>query len=180
MGVYGQTRTGFIGSVTIKENRNRRSVWTVSTTPYKGAHFATFPPKLIEPCILAGTSERGCCPICGKTWERISERVSIGKRYSTGKSADKNSKGLVTAFSGYDDGSSCPQFRTIGWRPTCECNAGDPIPCTVLDPFNGAGTTGLVALQLGRDYIGIELNQEYITLTEKRLSGIQVVLSCAA
>src|SRR3972149_8974337 len=51
--------------------RNRRTVWTIPTSPYSGAHFATFPPALVEPCILAGTSERGCCPTCGKPWERV-------------------------------------------------------------------------------------------------------------
>ncbi len=79
--------------------KNRRSVWTVATRPYKGAHFATFPPALIEPCILAGS------------------------------------------------------------RP------GD----LVLDPFNGSGTTGQVALQHGRRYVGCELNEEYVQLTFDRL-----------
>jgi DNA modification methylase len=51
--------------------RNIRSVWTVATQPYPGAHFATFPPKLIEPCIKAGTSERGVCPECGAPWRRV-------------------------------------------------------------------------------------------------------------
>ena len=86
--------------------RNRRSVWTVATKPYGGAHFATFPPKLIEPCILAG------CPRGG----------------------------------------------------------------VVLDPFAGSGTTLAVALQHGRQAIGIELNAEYIRLIEKRLECIQVEL----
>lgn len=79
--------------------RNRRSVWTVSTKPFKGAHFATFPPELIEPCILAG------CPAGG----------------------------------------------------------------TVLDPFFGAGTTGLVAQRHGRNAIGIELNPEYVRIAKRRL-----------
>lgn len=79
--------------------RNRRSVWTVTTKPFKGAHFATFPPDLIEPCILAGCPEGG----------------------------------------------------------------------TVLDPFFGAGTTGLVAQQHGRRTVGIELNAEYIALARARL-----------
>lgn len=83
--------------------RNKRSVWTVTTQPYSEAHFATYPPKLIEPCILAG------CPAGG----------------------------------------------------------------TVLDPFNGAGTTGLVSIRNNRNYIGIELNPEYIKLTEKRLKFVQ-------
>lgn len=82
------------------ETRNKRSVWTVGSEPFKGAHFATFPTKLIEPCILAGAPAGG----------------------------------------------------------------------VVLDPFHGAGTTGVVALQQGRRYIGIELNAEYIKLSMPRLT----------
>lgn len=79
--------------------RNRRSVWTISTQPCKGSHFATFPEELVRPCILAGS------------------------------------------------------------RP------GD----TVLDPFSGSGTTGAVAVQEGRDYIGIEINPNYIKMSEQRI-----------
>jgi DNA modification methylase len=82
------------------DTRNKRSVWTVSTKAYKEAHFATYPPELIEPCILAG------------------------------------------------------------------CAEGD----IVLDPFSGSGTTGEMALKHGRNYIGLELNPEYATLSEKRLT----------
>jgi DNA modification methylase len=81
--------------------RNRRSVWTVATRPFKGAHFATFPPDLITPCVLAG------CPVGG----------------------------------------------------------------TVLDPFSGAGTTGLVACTNGRSYIGCELNTEYAAMSESRIQA---------
>ena len=81
--------------------RNKRSVWTVATQPFAEAHFATFPPDLIEPCIKAG------CPPGG----------------------------------------------------------------TVLDPFGGSGTTGLVADRLGRDAILIELNPEYAAMAERRISG---------
>jgi DNA modification methylase len=79
--------------------RNRRSVWTVPTSPYKGAHFATFPPALIEPCILAGA----------------------------------------------------------------------PKGATVLDPFGGAGTTGLVADRLGRNAVLCELNPEYAEMAVRRI-----------
>ncbi len=51
--------------------RNKRSVWTITTEGYKGAHFATFPTALVEPCIAAGTSERGCCPDCGAPFRRL-------------------------------------------------------------------------------------------------------------
>jgi len=61
----------------IAATRNRRTVWTISTKPYKGAHFATFPPALIEPCIKAGTSERGCCPECGAPWERCNRSRNV-------------------------------------------------------------------------------------------------------
>ena len=79
--------------------RNRRSVWTVATQPFSEAHFATFPPALIEPCILAG----------------------------------------------------CPQGGTV------------------LDPFGGAGTTGLVADRLHRNAVLIELNPKYSDMAERRI-----------
>ena len=80
--------------------RNKRTVWTVATQPFPGSHFATFPPKLIEPCILAGSK------------------------------------------------------------------AGDII----LDPFAGAGTTGLVADRHGRNFIGIELNPIYVEMARRRIT----------
>ena len=85
--------------------RNRRDVWTVNTAKFPEAHFATFPPDLIRPCVRAG------CPVGG----------------------------------------------------------------VVLDPFAGAGTTGLVALEEGRDFLGIELNPEYVGLIEKRLAPLLAV-----
>ena len=57
----------------------------------------------------------------------------------------------------------------VGWQPGCSCNAGEPIPCTVLDPFSGAGTTGLVALDLGRNYLGIDLSADYNRMAGERL-----------
>lgn len=91
---------------TLYVTANKKSVWTVSTKPYKEAHFATYPQDLIEPCILAGSKE------------------------------------------------------------------GD----TVLDPFNGSGTTGAVAIKHHRNYVGCELNPAYVELTNKRFSKVQPVL----
>jgi DNA modification methylase len=85
------------------EKRNKRDVWSVPVKPFKGAHFATFPPQLIEPCILAGCPEGG----------------------------------------------------------------------TVLDPFFGAGTTGLVAQQHGRNWIGCELNPVYAEMASKRIKDAE-------
>lgn len=98
-GVPGNSNNGGIHSRPGRGGRPQRSVWKVSTAPYPGAHFATFPPKLIEPCVRSSS------------------------------------------------------------RP------GDMI----LDPFNGAGTTGMVAVRNGRRYVGIELNPEYAALAEDRI-----------
>jgi DNA modification methylase len=140
--------------------RNRRSVWTIATKPYAGSHFATFPEALVEPCILAGTSEAGACGTCGAPWERILERHG-GQSYSTGKSEAKRAQGLATQFSGYADGSSGPTFTTLGFRPTCP-HPGDPVPCVVLDPFAGTGTVGAVAQRLSRRALLIDLNPDYL------------------
>jgi DNA modification methylase len=96
--IHENGREPFVTYGEIGSNRNKRSVWTVATAPYAQAHFATYPPDLIKPCIMAGS------------------------------------------------------------------RAGD----TVLDPFAGSGTTGAVALELGRKAILIELNPKYIKLIEER------------
>jgi len=149
--------------------RNLRTVWTFPTQAFPEAHFATFPEELPRKCILAGTPTK-TCGVCGEPWVRVVERLSTGKRYATGKSEAKNAAGLVTAFSGYDDGSPCPVFRTTGFRPTCAHN-DDTGRALVLDPYMGSGTTAVVARELGRDYLGIELNPKYIAMAEARLRG---------
>jgi DNA modification methylase len=95
--VFYKTKSGTMYEA--RPRRNRRDVWTISTASFKGAHFATFPEKLVEPCILAGSPPGG----------------------------------------------------------------------TVLDPFTGSGTCGAVAKRTGRDFIGIELNQEYCEIARKRI-----------
>jgi DNA modification methylase len=155
--------------------RNRRSVWTVSTKPYSGAHFATYPPDLIEPCILAGTSERGRCKACGAAWERVVETVTVPRRekpigYDYG-GVHNNPTSNMRRPNGHEVAAhkAANPDKTIGWKPACQCNAGEPIPCLVLDPFNGSGTTGEVCIKHGRHYVGCELNQDYIELAKQRL-----------
>lgn len=63
-----------------------------------------------------------------------------------------------------------------GWQPTCTCGCDDVVPCVVLDPFSGAATTGIVALKHHRRYVGIELNEDYIRLSENRLGRVQPML----
>lgn len=149
--------------------RNKRSVWEVATHPYPEAHFATFPPALIEPCIKAGTSEKGCCAKCGAPWVRqisnrnLSSEDSELDRYGDGSAGVHRKLGQA-----YQKQMDANPIKTLGWLPSCSCNA-NTVPCTVIDPFGGAGTTGLVADRLGRNCIGIELNPEYAAMSERRI-----------
>lgn len=152
--------------------RNLRTVWTIATQPYKGAHFATYPEKLVEPCIKAGTSERGCCPKCGKAWVRVVEHDT---EYDHVTTADGKSKiGPYASQTGSGLGTHDVRHgvyihtNTLGWRSACTCDAGEPIPCTVLDPFAGSGTTGVVCQKLGRRFVGLDLSPEYLNLARER------------
>lgn len=127
------------------DTRNKRDVWTVQTIPYAGAHYAVFPPALIEPCILAGTSAKGQCPKCGSPWVR---KVEVE-----------------------------PKYIDLGFFPSCHCDAGDPVPDIVLDPFGGSGTVGEVATKHGRDSILCELNNDSIPLIHERLGKVQTVFN---
>jgi len=143
---------------------NKRSVWTIPTKPFKEAHFATFPPDLIKPCILAGTSPRAC-EICGAPWERVVEREPMEiKRSGRGVALGNYGK---TAASGTM--TKPATSVTIGWQPTCTCQNEGKGRCIVLDPFMGSGTTGMVAAMHQRNFIGFELNPEYCKMAEKRI-----------
>jgi len=145
--------------------RNKRSVWTMPVSSFKGAHFATFPPDLIEPCILAGTSAKGCCSGCGSPYERIlnKERSKELVRYDIelcdGIQASQSDKYEEEIF----------RLKHVGWEPTCSCGISEIDNCVVLDPFSGTGTTGEVSLKHRRDYIGIEINKEYLNISNQRL-----------
>jgi DNA modification methylase len=170
--VYGQSGKG-LNSENKGETRNRRSVWTIPTKSFRGCHFATFPPALVEPCILAGTSEKGCCIKCGAPWKRILERgepIRIREGSDTSAAAaQEEATGRHGDNSIFKTGCKAA-MKTIGWEPTCSCGSQEVVPCTILDCFGGAGTTGLVADQLGRDAILIELNPEYCAMAEKRIN----------
>lgn len=167
------TNIGQKRSVGNGEQRNKRSVWTVATQPFKEAHFATFPPALIEPCILAGTSSHGYCAKCGAPWVRQSEPIiqaghtgSTDSAYPEGSTA--NRLALLRQAAREQGVEYTGARRTTGWKATCACAAGI-VPGVVLDPFGGAGTTGLVADRLGRDAILIELNPAYADMAENRI-----------
>lgn len=145
--------------------RNRRSVWKVSTKPYKGAHFATFPPDLIEPCILAGTSAEGCCSNCRAPLVRQTSKTKLKRSRPNAYTKRTHEEGTGNACANDVAGVA---VETLGWAPSCDC-AAEVIPCAVLDPFAGSGTTLQVARHHGRNGVGIELNPDYIELAKARI-----------
>lgn len=228
--------------------RNLRDVWSINSERFKEKHFATFPTKLVEPCLLAGTSEKGVCPACGAPWRRflvkgapdIDRQVAAGgddagEYHGTSEKHDgaapfRQSQNPSRGVKDPQNASEVKARILAGmrvtkatvWRPTCGCSprptpreivddatltypdeprcadprcghfrdshgrdqsfcghckcrcfrAGDPyepIPATVLDPFSGAATTGIVATRLGRRYLGCELSPKYAEISRRRL-----------
>jgi DNA modification methylase len=149
-------------------SRNKRSVWSIATQPYSGAHYATFPPALVEPCILAGTSEKGVCPRCGAPWERQTKTdyLNPGNRTTNGPRSLAN-RDFTAGFEVRLE----KQVETLGWSASCACNSGEPVPATVLDCFGGSGTSALVADRLHRSAILIELNPKDVEMARNRLIG---------
>lgn len=163
--------------------RNCRTVWRINPTHYKGAHLAVFPEEIPDKCIRAGTSEKGACPKCGAPWTRVLERTTAKtvendqrnskwtdtERLASGKRILGNIKARVQA--GEDPKIPFPSPTTKGWQGSCACGEEHTVPCVVLDPFAGSGTTLAVAKGLQRDYIGIELNPDFAPLIRERLRG---------
>lgn len=175
----------------VVETRNLRTVWRIPSQPYRGAHFATFPGRLAEICIKAGTSEVGCCPTCGAPWRRIYERqriatrpghdtkIRIPKGWAVGPGSHGTAATHMTEeglqrrseeVGNRDPKRHITRYVTTGWRMTCGCPYATPRPCIVLDTFLGSGTTAAVAEYLGRDWEGCELNAEYAVLADQRIA----------
>ncbi len=169
--------------------RNIRSVWTIPTEAYPGSHFATFPRKLVEPCIKAGTSERGCCPVCGKPWERVVESERVATRpgnktkilvptgWNTGPGRHDGIDGRYRGASevgNRDPGRHVAIKTDRGWRHACNCHHMSanwaPVPAVVFDPFVGSGTVCVVANALGRHGIGLDLSADYLKLASQRIT----------
>lgn len=155
---------------TDRNGRNARTVWTIPTVPLKAAHFAAFPPVLVEKCILAGCPSRVCVE-CGEPWVRVVERKA---------STPGQDIGYNTGTKTRNDGDRAGHWvdmttKLLHFAPTCQCNAPHR-PGVVLDPFIGSGTVAQVAIQTGRDWLGVELNPEYIKLARARINGVQPAL----
>lgn len=143
------------------------------------SHFATFPQGLVEPCVLAGTSERGVCAACGAPWEREEQRPQPPRQTVEEVPRNKRDGGLsseagferigMTHFA-YNKWLKENPSRTVGWKKRCACAGSDTVPAIVLDPFMGSGTSALVALRSGRRYVGLELNPDYLLLAEGRIA----------
>ena len=161
--------------------RNLRTVWPITTQSCKDAHFATFPKKLAETCILAGTSAGGCCHACGKPFSRVIEngKPDLAHQRASGGNAAGEYHGEATKdylLAGAQDASATKarilagmvEKKTVGWIPTCKCENPQPVPPIVLDIFGGSGTTGMVAIENGRSAILMELSGEYVEIAKRR------------
>lgn len=155
-----------------ESGRNRRSVWTVSVKPYKGSHFATFPMDLIEPCILS-TCPEFVCPVCGKIREKQFDREYVDRPNGDELEEFNHERGIAPgkgqARNRWSGGNIPIQPKHFIGYSDCGC-CSDFNNGIVIDPFMGAGTTALVALKNNRNYVGIELNPDYITLAEQRIA----------
>ena len=159
--------------------RNKRCVWKIKTKPFNEAHFAVYPEALCKTPIQAGCPLYVCSK-CGKPREIIIERSSISEEYH--KENEKQhykllsqinlSKTSALRISGnkYNDWKVANPDKFLGYTD-CGCGA-EFIPGIVLDPFFGSGTTGVTALKLNRNFVGIELNPEYIEIAQKRINQI--------
>jgi site-specific DNA-methyltransferase (adenine-specific) len=155
------------------KGRNLRNVWTIPTHPYPDAHFATFPPALVKRCVLAGTSHKAC-EVCGAAWERVVEKVGESNHGDERKRAD--APGAEVSQSSVFRTGKIPINETKGFRPTCSCDQKGTGKCLILDPFMGSGTVAEVAQELGRDWIGIDLNPKYKDMAMKRIQGATIGL----
>jgi len=138
--------------------KNPGDVWPLATRGYRGAHFATFPPDVVRRPVLA-TCPKAICTACARPWHRQStiRRLGLTASPHPGRSVLRSTKHWHTV-------------REVGDLVPCGCDAPTQ-PGVVLDPFFGTGTVGVVARQIGRDWLGIELNPAYVAMAWDRLGG---------
>jgi len=148
---------------------NPRSVFTYSTSSYKGAHYAVYPGHLIAPLIHA-TCPKRVCSVCGQGWSPEVQRIKHPTRDMEAqreKAAERTGRtdGHVPGPEGQLD-----NVILLGYRPTCSCGIVEAAESStkeqaagwVLDPFMGSGTTGVVAKEFGVNYVGIDISFQYL------------------
>jgi len=168
----GDNRTYSGNTPPFQFGRIMRSTWTINTKPFKEAHFAVFPPALVERMIDAGCPQH-ICDKCGKPWTMMVTETRVNTRPGNdvlnGKSGgqdDPNSELHKSDLSKYRQ----QIIRNEDGLVECSC-AAPTHAGLVLDPFMGAGTTALIAQRMGRRWLGIELNPSYIEIARKRLTS---------
>lgn len=166
--------------------RNARNVWEIDTQPFPGAHYAVMPGKLAARCIAAGTPEGGVCQTCAapfsRAWTYAQRPRHSGAEKRRETAAQNAQQGITSKEGTRPAGSVGPATPKLdhGWKPTCRCSrvaddVGLAAKAIVLDPFFGAGTTGLVARRMGRACVGIELSADSVTLAAERLNQLSLL-----
>jgi DNA modification methylase len=156
---------------------NIRNYWILNTEPFSLAHFAVMPTKLVETCIKASTSEKGVCSKCGAPWVRDILHIKGDNETTTRpkKSAGMESHTSTLSLSGgsVEWMKRGGRSQMKGWKPSCKCDAEIAL-ATALDPFGGSGTVGVVATDLRRNAVLLELNPKYAKMAHGRISGFFV------
>ncbi len=150
------------------------------------SHFATYPEALPTRCILAATSEAGCCPKCGKPWVRVIKAPVpiIGKDIPEAQRQGPYQRTSATSALRVSNSSNLTRWKaehptqTLGWAASCQCELpqAENVPAVVLDCAVGSGTTLVAAKKLGRRSIGIDLSPLYLALARRRLEEVPLSL----
>jgi len=161
------------------EASDKSSIWNLPTEAFPESHYAIFPQKLVEPCIVASVSHKGNCAKCGKPYKRKTER-SLVPTYAAAKTlviddrdqnADKNDQGSNRQKAGHKPGC-ITSIDTIGWEKPCTCDTDEVVPPIAGDLFMGTGTTALVAATHGIDYVGWDLQEKYVEMKDRRFKKV--------
>lgn len=168
-----------------------RSVWRIPSLPSKSGHPATFPLELPRRGVLLGSSHLGCCPEClcpvRPTYEPGEPDLRAQRACGGNAKGEYHGKGKrdYSASNSQDPSEvkrrrlkSLRPWRLCGAQPTCQClrKVDNAIPCTILDPFSGEGTTGRAALMNGRAYVGVELHPEHAQWQVQNVAPLATLL----
>ena len=169
--------SGLFGEITVRKGKIEKVSFCSKCYKWDAweAHFAAYPSELPRRALKASTSEAGCCPKCGAPWARVVERCSNPPEEIYTETCRPQDGYVSVNVTGKGIGQKYQDWRnehpdiTLGFRPTCTCSEADSAPMRVLDPFVGSGTTGIVAKELGLDFVGIDIKQVYVAIARARI-----------